>query len=475
MTSIVKSIWDYEGIANRDVLEDIELLGEKLAGKKVQHVNSTYSGGGVAEILCRLVPLMKSLNIDAVWNVIRGDDDFFKATKSFHNALHGKLENDLGNNPIAAVTNGSNGHNSKSFHVLDNYIENLKVIGEKWDDLSFERLDNEISTLTNQFHSAFQKRKEMFATYMKWNEINNGEIVFDDDIVFIHDPQPAALINAREKHKVGKWVWRCHIDLSTPDPIVWKFLRNFISKYDASIFSTPSFSRGDLGMRQFLVPPSIDPLSDKNKELSEGKIDKTMAKFGISRDKPIISQISRFDYLKDPLGVVDSYKIVKKHIDCQLILAGSLASDDPEGMSVYKEILKKTGGDKDIHILLLPPFSDNKINALQRASTVILQKSLKEGFGLTVSEALWKGKPIVASATGGIPLQVINNVTGFLTHTVEGTAYKIRYIFKNPEFAKKLGENGKEHVRNNFLITRHLRDYLIIMLCIQEQGKTIYL
>jgi trehalose synthase len=408
MLPISKSIWDYEPFVGKKAIEELIVLAEKIKGKSIQHVNSTYIGGGVAEILNRLVPLLKNLGIESRWDVIKGDESFFKATKSFHNALHGG--------------------------------------------------QTEIN-------------KEMFESYLKWNQVNASEMNFDSDIVFIHDPQPAALIKSRKK---GKWIWRCHVDLSNPDPKVWGFLKEYIKAYDASIFSTPSFAREDLQIRQFLVPPSIDPLSDKNIELPEEKVFEVLEKYDISPEKPIITQISRFDQLKDPTGVIDAYKMVKKYIDCQLVLAGGLAQDDPEGVEVYQECKRKAEGDEDIHILLLPP-ADLIINALQRASTVVLQKSKKEGFGLTVAEALWKKKPVVASATGGIPLQVKNGLTGFLVRSIEGAAYKIRYLFRNPEFARKLGENGREHVRHNFLLTRHLRDYLLIILAIEQESNIINL
>jgi len=236
------------------------------------------------------------------------------------------------------------------------------------------------------------------------------------------------------------------------------------------------FARPDLGIREFLVPPSIDPLSDKNIELSQGDIGRVLDKYGICMDKPIITQVSRFDRLKDLPGVIDAYKLVKKRIDCQLILAGGVAADDPEGMGVYREVMEKADGEEDIHVLLgSPPFSDIEINAFQRASTVIMQKSLKEGFGLVVSEGLWKGKPVIGGATGGIPLQIVNDVTGYLAHSVDGAAFKIANLLKNPELARRLGEAGKAHVRHNFLITRHLKDYLLIMLSLENPSGTIRL
>jgi len=429
-----RSVWDYEDIVGRCLLEDLESLGEKIPGT-VQHVNATYTGGGVAEILNSLVPLFKGIGVETEWKVIRGDDEFFSITKSFHNAIHGRAED-----AIAVLVD----------HESVNVVDGI--------ELQIEEL---------------KRRKSMFETYLRWNKINSEEVTLDGDFVIMHDPQPAAMIDMKRR---GKWVWRCHIDVSNPDPLLWSFLKESISKYDASIFSTPMFSRPELNIRQFLIPPSIDPLSDKNIELSQGQIDTVLDKYEIVRDKPIITQISRFDRLKDLPGVIDAYKLVKTRMDCQLLLAGGVAADDPEGLGVYHEVMKKAEGDEDIHVLLgSPPFTDIEINAFQRASTVIMQKSLKEGFGLVVSEGLWKGKPVIGGATGGIPLQIINGVTGYLIHSVEGAAYKIANLLKNPELAKTIGENGREHVRHNFLITRHLKDYLLLLLSLENPSGIIKL
>jgi trehalose synthase len=292
------------------------------------------------------------------------------------------------------------------------------------------------------------------------------------DIVFVHDPQPVALV---EKSTLkNKWIWRCHIDFSHPQKKVWKFLKKFINRYDTAVFSAPSFAR-KLKIRQVLISPSIDPLSDKNKELGELYIDSTLHRFGIDKEKPIITQVSRFDYLKDPIGVIKAYRLVKKYIDCQLVLVGGGATDDPEGKKVLEEVKNEAAHDKDIFVLHLPPNSHLEINALQRASTVILQKSLKEGFGLTVCEALWKEKPVIASCVGGIPLQIAHKYSGILTYTIEGTAYWIKQLIHEPEYARRLGINGKQHVKNNFLITRHLQDYLLLFLSLYNPSDTVYL
>jgi trehalose synthase len=253
---------------------------------------------------------------------------------------------------------------------------------------------------------------------------------------------------------------------------VWDHLLNYCNKYEAAIFSVEKFATAMI-VDQFIIPPAIDPLSEKNRELTGGEVDETVNKFRIPVDRPILLQVSRFDRFKDPIGVIKSYRIVKKYNDCILILAGSLATDDPEGEIVLNETKEAAGGDPDIHILLLPPFSDKDINALQRIATVVLQKSLKEGFGLTVSEAMWKGKPVVGGAVGGIPLQVAHGVTGFLVHSVEGTAFRIRQLLNNPDLAKRMGENAREYIRTNFLITRQIRDYLSLWYVMENAGRTI--
>lgn len=403
-------ISDYEPIVGHSTVEEIRLLANKLAGKRIQNINSTFSGGGVAEILSRMVPLLIQLGIDARWNVIKGNDEFFQVTKKFHNALHGRAEN------ISARD---------------------------------------------------------FSIFMETSDRNLQETVIDGDYIFIHDPQPITLVQRRKE--VGKqWIWRCHIDVSKPNKEVWDFLEPFVTQYDGSVFSAPPFSR-ELPIRQFLIAPSIDPLSDKNRELSKETIDSVMFQYQIPRDKPIVMQVSRFDYLKDPVGVIQAFEMVRKSIDSRLVLAGGTATDDPESDKVLNEVRERAQGNPDIHILLIPPGSDIEINALQRAATVVVQKSLKEGFGLTVSEALWKAKPVVASAVGGIPLQVSHNFTGLLSHGIEGTAYAIKQLLTNPGYAARLGENGREHVRNNFLITRHLKEYMLVFLALGRSEDSIFL
>jgi trehalose synthase len=322
----------YESIVGKGVIDELRLLADRLRNRSVQHINSTAVGGGVAEILNRMVPLLKELGVNTGWNVIKGGEQFFEVTKKIHNALHGMRE---------AIT------------------------------------------------------PEMWDIFWKTGEDNAREIECSAGIMFIHDPQPIALINQKAARH-NKWIWRCHIDISNAQTRVLDALRSCIIRYDTAIFSAPSFAK-ELPIRQLLISPSIDPLSDKNRELPQEVIDETLSHYDIKSDKPMITQISRFDYLKNPIGVIEVYRKVKRYVDCQLVLAGGVAADDPESADVLQTVKRSAEGDPDIHILLMP-HNDIHVNALQRASTVIIQKSIREGFGLTVSEALWKGKPVVASA-----------------------------------------------------------------------------
>ncbi|GMR04610.1 MAG: glycosyltransferase [Thermodesulfobacteriota bacterium] len=399
-------IEQYSGIAPQGDLILLRKLGDIFKGRTVLNVNSTRAGGGVAEILQRMTPFLKSLGINARWEVLEGDAEFFDITKKMHNALQGNSE---------------------------------KITPEMW-----------------RHHRSV-------------NVTNARKLDLDADVVMIHDPQPIPLV---EHKKTGKWIWRCHIDISNPRREVFDRLGAYCKKYDASVFSVSKFAQA-MDMDEFIIPPSIDPLSEKNMELDAEDISETLEKFQIPPDRPMILQVSRFDRFKDPVGVIEAYRDVKKYNDCVLVLAGSPATDDPEGEMVLKEVKEAAADDPDILILMLPPFSDKDINALQRAATVILQKSLKEGFGLTVSEAMWKGKPVIGGAVGGIPLQIVHGLTGFLVHSVEGTAFRIRQFFNNPQMVKRMGEQGREYVRSNFLLTRQIRDYLSIWHSIENRGKDI--
>lgn len=380
-------------------IDDLRALATPLKGRRVQMVNSTAVGGGVAEILAALLPLMGELGMATSWDVLAGGSDFFEITKAFHNALHG---------------------------------------------------------------APYRADPRNFEIFRAYTEQNKGLVRREADFTVIHDPQPAGLIDFREEH-AGHWIWRCHIDLSQPNRDVWQFLEAYVTRFDGSIFSAPQFSR-QLPIPQYLSYPSIDPISDKNRELEPELVNAIVERFGIDRKRPLLTQISRFDRLKDPVGVIRAYRIVKRYFDCQLALAGGSASDDPEGAEVLAEAREAAADDPDIHILELAPSAPTEVNALQRASTVVIQKSLREGFGLTVAEALWKKKPVVASAVGGIPTQVIHKQTGLLAHSVEGAAYQIRYLLSHPDLAARLGEQGHEHVREQFLITGYLKRYLTLFL-----------
>ena len=323
----------------------------------------------------------------------------------------------------------------------------------------------EFFNVTKSFHNALQGQdqhlsRQMLQAYLEVNRGNARRLSFDADYVVIHDPQPAALIESRLAQ--GKWVWRCHIDISRPQWKVWTFLKQFVMNYDAAVFSLPRFAQR-LPIPQFLVFPSIDPLSDKNRDLSPQEQLQILTRLNVPTDKPMLLQVSRFDRFKDPLGVIQSYRLVKKHHDVQLVLAGGEATDDPEGETVLSEVREAARDDPDIHILLLPPDANLEINALQRAATIVLQKSLREGFGLTVAEAMWKGKPVIGSFVGGITVQLVYGVTGFTVNSVEGAAFRIHQLLDNPEVMTKIGKDGKEYVRQNFLITRNLGDWLALM------------
>ena len=320
--------------------------------------------------------------------------------------------------------------------------------------------------VTKSFHNALQGQdqplsQKMLKTYLEVNRENAQHLSFDAHYVVIHDPQPAALIESRPTQ--GKWVWRCHVDISRPQWKVWSFLKQFVVNYDAAIFSLPRFAQR-LPIPQFRIFPSIDPLSDKNRDLSLQEQSQILSRLNVPTDKPILLQVSRFDRFKDPLGVIQTYRLVKKHHDLQLVLAGGGATDDPEGETVLSEVREAAREDPDIHILLLPPDANLEINALQRSATIVLQKSLREGFGLTVAEAMWKGKPVIGGSAGGITVQLVYGVTGFTVNSVEGAAFRIHHLLNNPELMTKIGEDAKEYVRQNFLITRHLGDWLALMI-----------
>jgi trehalose synthase len=400
---------DYAPIVGRGKIDELYLLAEKLNGKRITNINSTPVGGGVAEILTRMIPIMKQLGVDVDWDVIKGNEKFFTITKDIHNALHGV---------------------------------NVDISDDDW------------------------------SYFLEINRENAEDLDLTGDIIYVHDPQPIALVEKKDKNK---WIWRCHVDITESKINVMNRLKSSIDQYDSSVFSAPQFARPEIGIKKVLISPSIDPLSDKNRELPAATVDAIAERFDIDRDRPIITQVSRFDKLKDPAGVIEVYRRVKSNIDCQLVLAGGGATDDPEGLKVLQTIKSAAQEDPDIHVIFLPPSSDIEINALQRMANVILQKSIREGFGLTVTEAMWKAKPVIASAVGGIPLQITHKYSGILTYSIAGTDYYLKELLNNPKHAECLALNGREHVKNNFLITRHIRDYLLLFLSLYHDEDRIYL
>lgn len=402
-----KSLADYTHICGRELIEEIRELAEPLKGKRVVHVSATAFGGGVSEILYTLVPLMRDVGLDCEWQVIYGREEFFNATKLMHNALQG--------NP--------------------------------------QDLD-----------------EEQWGTWEQYNEMNARELSEGWDVCLVHDPQPAGLYRLVPEKAKG-WVWRCHIDLSTPNPATIERLLPYIAEYPQSLFHMAAYVPSGMGGNVNIVPPAIDPLMPKNMALSPEDASYVCEQFGIDVDRPLICQVSRFDPWKDPLGVIDAYRIVKQHVpNVQLALVGSMASDDPEGWDFFNATIAHADGDPDVHILNnFNNVGAIEVNAFQSHADVVVQKSIREGFGLTVSEAIWKARPFIGGNVGGIPLQVEDEVTGFLVETVEQCAQRSLELLGDPGLGKALGRRGKEHVRGHFLTPRYLRDYLRIF---KELGES---
>ena len=397
----------YKKYVGSEKIKKIHEAASKLKGKHILSINSTYQGGGVAEILNNLVPLMNDVGIDFGWRILHGAPDFFGVTKKFFNALQ-----------------GGGIHFTKRKQMI--YLENCR----------------RFSSFTHIYH----------------------------DAVIIHDIQPLPLIKFYKKRQ--PWIWRCHVDISKPNRKIFNYLnKNFIKEYDFAVFLSKKFLKHKLGPEQTTMFPSIDPLSAKNKELSEKTINHYLEKFGILTEKPFIAQVSRFDEFKDPIGVIKIFKKVRKKIDCALVLIGSPAVDDPTGQEIYEKIIKKTNHSKDIMILNVA--NDILVNAVQRKASVIIQKSIREGFGLVVTEALWKATPVVASNVGGITEQIIDGKNGYLLspHNYDGFAAKIIKLMKEPKLREHFGKNGKEQVRKKFLITTHVLNWIDLLNKIFEKQK----
>jgi len=400
----VKDINNYRMLLGSELIDEVEALARDLKGLRLCHINSTPFGGGVAELLFSYIPMVRGLGIHADWQVIHGDRRFFTITKSLHNALQGA-----------------------EYPLLEQQTQR---------------------------------------TYLANNQRNARELDPNYDVFVINDPQPAALryfcdgINA-------KWIWRCHIDSSEPDKDTWQFLRPHIEAHDAAIFTMEKFVPPDLrGPRIAIIPPAIDPLSTKNMPLPKAEVCRTMIdNLGLDRNRPLIIQVSRFDLWKDPFGVIEVYKRASKKVPgLQLALVGSLANDDPEGWELYAAIHQEADKYEDVHVFSnLNGIGNMEVNAFQRASDVVIQKSIREGFGLVVAEALWKGTPVVAGNVGGIPLQMVGTLSNFLVDTVEECAEKVVCLLEHPEVAEELGKEGMAHIKNNFLMPRLIRDELSLI------------
>jgi trehalose synthase len=402
--TLPKTLAEYAGIIGDARVAEIRALADQLHGARVLHLNATAFGGGVAELLAALAPLMRDVGLAADWQVMHGADEFFKVTKVMHNALQGMA------------------------------VPWTSEMGDLW---------------------------------LRYNA-RNAELFDEDyDFVVIHDPQPTGILRLMERQRgarpPGRWVWRCHIDLTAAQPAVWSFLRPYVEAYDAAIFTMPAYVQSDLHLpRIAIVPPAIDPLSPKNAPLEPNAAVGVLRLYGVDPERPILCQVSRFDPWKDPLGVIDAYRMVKAAIpETQLVMLASMATDDPEGWTYFERTARHAGEDYDIHLLSnLNGIGNTEVNAFQECADVVIQKSLREGFGLVVAEALWKGVPVIGGRVGGIPLQVIDGQTGYLVDGVAQCAERARYLLEHPAVAESLGARGHEHVREHFLITRYLADYL---------------
>lgn len=395
---VLYSIEDYREIIGDEEVSRLYHDAQSLYDLDIVTINSTSQGGGVAEILNSITPLLNDIGIKFGWRVIPGSPDFFTVTKKFHNGLQG------------------------------------------------ERIN-----LTDMKKCIYQGNNEKFS---KYTHIHHG-------CVIVHDPQPLPLISCYRKSQ--PWIWRCHVDLSNPNRELWYYLKKFILRYDLVVVSHENYIQPDLPVEQRVINPAIDPLSPKNRPLERVVMNKYLRKFGIPHDKPIITQVSRFDKWKDPEGVIDVFREVKKEIDCRLVLCGSIALDDPECTFIHDDCIykiQKCGIEDDV--IMITSENNILVNSLQRASDVIIQKSLREGFGLTVTESLWKGRPVVASNVGGIPLQITDGENGYLVDPDDTTGFaeKILSLFDDPKKGETMGARAHETVKEKFLITRLMRDYM---------------
>jgi trehalose synthase len=425
-----KSIDDYRPIVGDRRVEDIQALAAPLRGARVLHLNATGFGGGVAELLSTLVPLMQSVGIDAEWRVMAGAPELWETTKAVHNLLQG-----------AAIAD-----------TIDQvWIRPARTRAARSSDLP------NISAPWNP---------AMVDVWKYYNGLTADELSEGYDFVVVHDPQPAGvrcLLDSRISGWTTRWIWRCHIDLTRANPTVWDFLRPYLAPYDAAIFTMLEYVKPDTPVREIaLIAPAIDPLSVKNLPLSRERAGEILRRYGVDPERPLICQVSRFDPWKDPLGVVDVYRRLKRQCPAlQLALVGSMAADDPEGWRYFELTARHAGEDPDIHLLTnVSGVGNEEVNAFQTSANVVLQKSIREGFGLTVSEASWKGRPVVATSVGGIPLQVASGQTGYLVGSTREFVERTRELLEDHDLANTFGAAGRERVRDNFLMTRDLSDYL---------------
>ena len=388
---------DYRRVAPPGVVDTILKLSERVQGRRLLFLSGGRFGGGSAEILRPLVPLMTDLGTEATWEITGGDPGFYGTTEALSAALEG------------------------AERVLPD-----------------EALDH----------------------YVEMNRINAKKLRLDADLVLVHDVAPATLVS--ERTDAGRWVWRCHLDCSSPQRRAWSFFRGFVNQYDAAVFSLPKFAPR-LNIPSYMIHASIDPLSEKNRDLTPREVSTLLHSLRVAQDKPLLVQIGPFSRAADPLGVVNAYRLVKKHYAVRLVLAGT-AGDDRESLEVLADLREAAQHDEDIVVLELPPDAHLQINALQRAATIVLSKFVRAGFGLGAAEAMWKGKPVIGGFTGGLPQQIVYDVTGYTVHSVEGAAFRIRHLLNNPELIARMGAAGREHVRRSFLITRHLTDYLALLI-----------
>jgi trehalose synthase len=401
----IKHVDDYVDDAGSEAVERLREAARPFEGARVVHLNSTSFGGGVAELLHAQVPLLRDLGIDAEWALVQGSEEYFNVTKAVHNALQG-----------AEV-----------------------VWTEQMRNVYWQRIRDNAALMTERF-----------------------------DFVFVHDPQPAGILAILEEQgrHAGRWLWRCHVDLSTPFEPVWAFFEPLIDRFDAAIFTMEEFGQPGLDRPVLaFIPPSIDPLSNKNNDVTPDMVLGIVQRHGVDIDRPLITQVSRFDPWKDPLGVVDAYRLARDVVPgLQLLMVGSMAADDPEGAHYLELTRSHAGGDPDVHLLTnLDGIGDLEVNAFQRASDVVVQKSIREGFGLVVAEAMWKAKPVVGANTGGIRLQIEEDRTGFLVDSVESCAERTTRLLRDPELRETFGDAGRERVRARFLTPREIEEYLGLM------------